>query len=76
MKMVIMSITSVIELFNNLDSEWDSETISYLILGDLLVHGFCVIKKQYDIYFKRNFKKCNKFILFNLFNTIGFVKRI
>ena len=31
--------------FNNLDSEWDNETIDYLLLGDSLVHGFCVEQK-------------------------------
>jgi hypothetical protein len=28
--------------FNNQDSEWDNESIEYLLLGDSLVHGFCV----------------------------------
>ena len=28
--------------FNNQDEDWDSDTIEYLLLGDSLVHGFCV----------------------------------
>jgi hypothetical protein len=32
--------------FNNLDSEWDKEKIEYLLLGDSLVHGFCVEQKN------------------------------
>ncbi len=34
--------------FNNLDTEWDNETIEYLLLGDSLVHGFCV-KSKYNM---------------------------
>ena len=34
--------------FNNLDSEWDKEAIDYLLLGDSLVHGFCV-KPKYNM---------------------------
>ena len=32
--------------FNNQDSEWDKNIIEYLILGDSLVHGFCVKQKN------------------------------
>ena len=32
--------------FNNVDSEWDKETINYLLLGDSLVHGFCIKPKN------------------------------
>jgi hypothetical protein len=34
--------------FNNKDIEWDNDSIEYLLLGDSLVHGFCV-DEQYNM---------------------------
>ena len=34
--------------FNNKDNEWDNQSIEYLLLGDSLVHGFCV-EEQYNM---------------------------
>ncbi len=49
--------------FNNLDSEWDNEEIEYLLLGDSLVHGFCV-EQKYNM--TSELKKISKKSVINL----------
>ncbi len=49
--------------FNNPDSEWDSDEIDYVFVGDSLTHGYCV-NRPYDI--PSVIRKNNSQIVLNL----------